>query len=52
MRHQVFKNRMLGDIAGIFIGNIAQGFSVAWWKNKVRLGLTLPGSVLLLSDAH
>jgi hypothetical protein len=39
----VFKNRLYGDIAGIFIGNIAQGFSVAWWKNKVS-SRTLPAS--------
>lgn len=34
LHHQVFKNRRYGDLAGIFIGNVWQGFSVQWWKSK------------------
>lgn len=34
LHHQVFKNRTYNNIFGILIGNIFQGFSVAWWKNK------------------
>jgi hypothetical protein len=31
---QVFANRTLNDAVGYFFGNVMQGFSVAWWKNK------------------
>jgi hypothetical protein len=31
---QVFANRALNDAVGYFFGNVMQGFSVAWWKNK------------------
>lgn len=34
LHHQVFKNHLYGDMMGILIGNICQGFSVHWWKNK------------------
>jgi len=34
LHHQVFQKRKYGDIAGIFWGNIMQGYSVQWWKNK------------------
>jgi len=34
LHHQVFKNRRMGDYHGIFWGNLMQGFSVQWWKNK------------------
>lgn len=34
LHHQVFKTRSYGDYMGIFLGNICQGFSVAWWKSK------------------
>ena len=34
LHHQVFKNRKYGDLMGIFVGNILQGFSVQWWKSK------------------
>lgn len=32
--HQPFQNRNINDIASIFFGNIAQGFSREWWKDK------------------
>jgi len=34
LHHQVFKTRAYGDLAGIIIGNVCQGFSVQWWKSK------------------
>lgn len=34
LHHQVFKTRALGDLAGVVIGNLFQGFSVQWWKSK------------------
>lgn len=34
LHHQVFVDRRLNDCAGLFWGNLAQGFSVAWWKDK------------------
>ena len=34
LHHQVFKNRVYGDYHGLFWGNLMQGFSVQWWKNK------------------
>jgi fatty acid desaturase/predicted heme/steroid binding protein len=34
LHHQVFKNRVFGDIAGLIIGDLFQGFSVQWWKSK------------------
>lgn len=34
LHHQVFSNRKWNNIAGLVIGNIYQGFSVNWWKNK------------------
>jgi cytochrome b involved in lipid metabolism len=34
LHHQVFKNRKYGDLMGVFVGNVCQGFSVQWWKSK------------------
>jgi len=34
LHHQVFKNRLYGDLMGIIIGDFFQGFSVQWWKSK------------------
>jgi fatty acid desaturase len=34
LHHQVFKRRLYGDLAGLIIGNLSQGFSVQWWKSK------------------
>jgi acyl-lipid Delta6-acetylenase / acyl-lipid (9-3)-desaturase len=34
LHHQVFKNRRYGDFCGIYWGNLMQGYSVQWWKNK------------------
>lgn len=34
LHHQVFKNRKYGDMMGLVLGNLFQGFSVQWWKTK------------------
>lgn len=34
LHHQVFKNRFYGDLVGLIVGNLFQGFSVQWWKSK------------------
>lgn len=34
LHHQVFRQRKYGDLGGIYWGNLMQGFSVQWWKNK------------------
>lgn len=34
LHHQVFKQRKYGDLVGLFFGNLMQGYSVQWWKNK------------------
>jgi fatty acid desaturase len=34
LHHQVFKNRKLNTALGYVLGDVFQGFSVDWWKNK------------------
>eukprot|EP01032_Pedospumella_encystans_P020360 gene20360-23126_t len=34
LHHQVFKTRAYGDMMGVFLGDLCQGFSVQWWKSK------------------
>lgn len=34
LHHQVFSKRKYGDLLGIYWGNLMQGYSVQWWKNK------------------
>ena len=34
LHHQVFKNRTYGDLMGVIVGDLCQGFSVHWWKTK------------------
>jgi cytochrome b involved in lipid metabolism len=34
LHHQVFSQRKYGDMVGIFWGNLMQGYSMQWWKNK------------------
>lgn len=34
LHHQVFKTRAYGDLMGVVVGNLFQGFSVQWWKTK------------------
>mmetsp|Transcript_4497 Transcript_4497/g.10794 ORF Transcript_4497/g.10794 Transcript_4497/m.10794 type:complete len:485 (+) Transcript_4497:119-1573(+) len=34
LHHQVFKQRKYGDLVGVFWGDLMQGYSMQWWKNK------------------
>lgn len=34
LHHQVFQQRWINNCIGLFLGNVAQGFSVDWWKTK------------------
>lgn len=34
LHHQVFVRRRINNLFGVLVGNIFQGFSVSWWKNK------------------
>jgi acyl-lipid Delta6-acetylenase / acyl-lipid (9-3)-desaturase len=42
LHHQVMPKRVQADLLGIFIGNVWQGFSVEWWKNKHNTHHALP----------
>mmetsp|Transcript_10084 Transcript_10084/g.14233 ORF Transcript_10084/g.14233 Transcript_10084/m.14233 type:complete len:371 (+) Transcript_10084:90-1202(+) len=52
LHHQVFKNRTYGDYAGVFWGNVCQGFSVGWWKNKHNTHHAVPNLHESCPDAH
>jgi fatty acid desaturase len=32
--HQVFTNRDYGNLGGLFFGNVLQGYSLTWWKDR------------------
>jgi len=34
LHHQAFQKRKYGDMAGVYWGNLMQGYSMQWWKNK------------------
>lgn len=34
LHHQVFKYRPMNNAVGLLVGNVFQGFSVSWWKDK------------------
>lgn len=52
LHHQVFKKRMYGDLMGLFIGNVLQGFSVAWWKNKHNKHHAVPNLLQSVEGAN
>lgn len=52
LHHQVFKARGYGDLAGVFWGNLMQGFSVGWWKNKHNTHHAVPNLHASSPDAH
>lgn len=52
LHHQVFKNRVYGDLMGIVVGNIFQGFSVQWWKGKHNAHHAVPNLHASSPDAH
>jgi len=45
LHHQVFTSRALNNAGGVFFGNFAQGFSVAWWKDKHNTHHAAPNEV-------
>lgn len=51
LHHQVFKNRMYGDLMGVIVGNLCQGFSVQWWKSKHNSHHAVPNLHASSADA-
>eukprot|EP01006_Ploeotia_vitrea_P059814 TRINITY_DN74825_c0_g1_i1.p1 TRINITY_DN74825_c0_g1~~TRINITY_DN74825_c0_g1_i1.p1 ORF type:complete len:463 (-),score=-31.18 TRINITY_DN74825_c0_g1_i1:16-1404(-) len=51
LHHQVFKTRMYGDLMGILIGDVFQGFSVQWWKSKHNSHHAVPNLHASVPDA-
>lgn len=45
LHYQVFKSRFYGDMMGILVGNIWQGFSVQWWKTKHNTHHAVPNLI-------
>jgi len=52
LHHQVFKNRVYGDMMGLFIGDVFQGFSVQWWKSKHNSHHAVPNLHASSPDSH
>jgi acyl-lipid Delta6-acetylenase / acyl-lipid (9-3)-desaturase len=52
LHHQVFDKRKYGDYAGLVIGNLWQGFSVQWWKNKHNGHHAVPNLHATTAAAH
>jgi len=42
LHHQVFQDRKWNNFMGYVLGNLAQGFSVSWWKAKHNLHHAVP----------
>ena len=45
LHYQVFKSRFYGDMMGILVGNVWQGFSVQWWKSKHNTHHAVPNLI-------
>ena len=45
LHHQVFQNRTYNNMAGLFLGNVSQGFSIAWWKDKHNTHHAVPNKL-------
>lgn len=52
LHHQVFGNRVWGNIVGYIIGNAGQGFSVSWWKEKHNTHHAVPNVLASHESAH
>ncbi len=52
LHHQVFEKRWKGDLAGVVIGNLFQGFSVQWWKCKHNAHHAVPNLHASSPEAH
>lgn len=51
LHHQVFKTRAYGDIMGLLVGGVFQGFSVQWWKTKHNSHHAVPNLEASCPDA-
>lgn len=51
LHYQVFKSRFYGDLMGILVGNVWQGFSVQWWKTKHNTHHAVPNLVASSPEA-
>eukprot|EP00180_Rhodochaete_pulchella_P000765 Plantae.Rhodophyta-Rhodochaete_pulchella.ctg16001.p1 GENE.Plantae.Rhodophyta-Rhodochaete_pulchella.ctg16001~~Plantae.Rhodophyta-Rhodochaete_pulchella.ctg16001.p1 ORF type:complete len:426 (+),score=44.03 Plantae.Rhodophyta-Rhodochaete_pulchella.ctg16001:148-1278(+) len=45
LHHQVFQNRLYNNLFGLLVGNVFQGYSTSWWKNKHNHHHAVPNSV-------
>ena len=50
--HQVFQDRMLNNLFGIFIGNFLGGYSLTWWKGKHNVHHSLPNTWTVDTDIN
>jgi len=50
--HQVFKARLLNDVGILVVGNLFQGFSCEWWKNKHNTHHAVPNLHESADGAH
>lgn len=50
--HQVFKNRIFNDLTTLLLGNVFQGFSLEWWKNKHNTHHAIPNTETSSEDKH
>ncbi len=51
LHHQVFKNRLYGDLVGLLIGSVFLGFSAQWWKSKHNSHHAVPNLEASCPDA-
>jgi len=52
LHHQVFHWRFANDLVGCLVGNVFQGFSVSWWKNKHNTHHSIPNLHESTEGAH
>lgn len=52
LHHQVHDNRFINDMMGFIAGNLFQGFSASWWKNKHNSHHAVPNLHESCPDAH
>jgi fatty acid desaturase len=50
--HQVFKSRFWNEVAILVVGNLYQGFSNEWWKNKHNTHHAVPNLLESAVGAH
>lgn len=52
LHHQVYDNRFFNECIGFITGNLSQGFSISWWKNKHNSHHAVPNLHESSADAH